>query len=200
MRSVRCLTLSIVVVALALSTALSPVALAAPAVWSGFTYSFAHTVAAPDQDEITPNVTITRQATGGLYNAVSESAYALDISPKNTLWATTYNNPGAPLIAATEWSELNFTDWRTAYGGAGTLATNILAANGNAVVYLQLDDVYLDLKFTQLGGGILRRWRIRLSPRRASNRARAGDYAAGSDRMCSPSPRGGDANKTLKAQ
>jgi hypothetical protein len=153
MRSVRCLTLSIVVLALALSTALSPVALAAPAVWSGFTYSFAHTVAAPDQDEITPNVTITRQATGGLYNAVSESAYALDISPKNTLWATTYNNPGAPLIAATEWSGLNFTDWRTAYGGAGNLATNILAASGNAVVYLPLDDVYLDLKFTNWSVG-----------------------------------------------
>lgn len=153
MRSVRCLTLSIVVVALALSTALSHVALAAPAVWSGFTHSFAHTLAAPDQDDITPHVTITRQATGGLYNAVSESAYALDVSPKNTLWATTYNNPGAPLIAATEWSELNFTDWRTAYGGAGTLATNILAANGNAVVYLQLDDVYLDLKFTNWAAG-----------------------------------------------
>jgi len=151
MRSLRCLTLSIAVAALALSTVLSPAALAAPAVWSGFTYSFAHTVAAPDQDEITPNVTITRQATGGLYNTVSESAYALDVSPKNTLWATTHNNPGAPLIAATEWPTLTFTDWRTAYGGAGNLATNIL--NGSAVVYLPLDNVYLDLKFTNWAAG-----------------------------------------------
>jgi hypothetical protein len=151
MRSVRCLTLSIAVAALALSTVLSPIALAAPEVWSGYTYSFAHTVAAPDQDEITPNVTIARQVTGGIYNALSESAYALDVSPKHTLWATTYNNPSAPLIAATEWPTLTFTDWRTAYGGAANLATNIL--NGNAVVYLPLDNVYLDLKFTKWAAG-----------------------------------------------
>jgi hypothetical protein len=153
MRSFRCLALSIGITAMALAASLSSAVLAAPAVWSGFTYSFSNTVAAPDQDEITPNVTIARQGTGGLYNSASESAYTLELSPEYTLWATKFNNPLAPSIAATEWPELEFTDWRTAYGGAGALATNILAADGNAVVYLTVDDVYLDVKFTKWGAG-----------------------------------------------
>lgn len=157
MRSFRCLTLSIAIAAWALEISLTSPASAAPQVWSGLTYSFANTVSVPDEDEITPNVTLARPTTGGLFNAVSESGYAAELSPEYTLWATKFNNPAAPLIAATEWSELNFTDWRTAYGGAGALATNILAADGNAVVYLTLDDIYLDIKFSKwaqgFGGG-----------------------------------------------
>jgi hypothetical protein len=153
MRSFRRLALSIAITAIAIAASLSSTGWAAPAVWSGYTYSFASTFSVPDEDEITPNVTIARQVTGGIYNSASESLYTVELSPEYTLWATKFNNPLAPLIAATEWPELEFTDWRNAYGGAGVLATNIVAADGNAVVYLTLDDVYLDVKFTQWGAG-----------------------------------------------
>jgi hypothetical protein len=119
-------------------------------IWSGYTESFSHPANSSIADEITPNVHLNRDATQGIYNSASETAYAFDLSPEYTLWATEFNNPGAGIVA-TNYAALSFTDWRTAYGGASALATNIVGSN--AVVYLTLDDVYLDLRFTAWGAG-----------------------------------------------
>jgi hypothetical protein len=119
-------------------------------VWTGYTESFSHPSNSSIADEISPNVHLTRGTTQGLFNSAAEAAYANDLSPKNTRWATEFNNPGAG-IAAANYAALSFTDWRTAYGGASLLATNIIGSN--AVVYLPLDNIYLDLRFTGWGSG-----------------------------------------------
>ncbi len=119
-------------------------------VWSGLTFNFVHPANSAVQDEISPNVALTRDTTAGIYNAAYESTYAFDVSPEFTLWATEFNNPGADVTAA-NWSELNFVDWRTAYGGPPYLAENIVGST--AVLYLVLDEIYLDIQFTNWGQG-----------------------------------------------
>lgn len=131
----------------------------AQSVWSGFSYSFskaafADPTQAANQDRITSNVWLTRGNNQGLFNIHDEAGYGAT-SPAGTLWATDINNP-AKTIAATNWSNLSFTDWVTAYDGPGgtTLPNNLLSRN--AVVYLVADNVYLDLRFTgwgSMGGG-----------------------------------------------
>jgi len=54
-------------------------------------------------------------------------------------------------IAATNWANLQFTDWLDAYGGAGSQGLNIIGLN--AVVHLTLDNIYLDIKFTSWPNG-----------------------------------------------
>ena len=151
MRSVRCLKLLIGLLASFATFAFSPAPAAAIEIWSGLTYSFVSTAEVPAQDIITPNVTLAHGTTFGLYNAAQEMSHETGVSPKRTLWATKFNNPEGSLIAASNWADLNYTDWRTAYGGPGLLAENIDAAN--AVLYLIDDDVYLDIQFTQWGQG-----------------------------------------------
>lgn len=119
-------------------------------VWSGLTFNFVHPANSAIQDEITPNVALARDTTAGIYNTAYESSYTFDVSPEFTLWATKINNPGADVSAA-NWSELNFVDWRTAYGGPPLLAESILSSN--AVLYLVLDEIYLDIQFTSWGQG-----------------------------------------------
>lgn len=144
MQPVRCLRSLICTTVLCLS---STSAADEPEVWTGLTYSFASTVESPAEDMITSNVRFARRATHGLYNAASEDFYSNFSSPESTLWATEFNNdPGAD-ISAGNWAELNFTDWQTAYGSVGSLASDI--TRSDAVVYLELVDVYLDLRFTQ---------------------------------------------------
>jgi len=148
MRRVRCLKLLIgITVSWCVS---SSVATAEPTVWTGLTYSFVSTVEAPAQDMITPDVIFARGTTFGLYNAASESSYSSNYSPESTLWATEFNNPGAN-VSANNWADLSFTDWQTAYGSAGALSGNIVGSD--TVLYLELDDVYLDVRFTQWGNG-----------------------------------------------
>jgi hypothetical protein len=133
-----------------------PTAAGAQTVWSGLTYSFTKApYADPDdpanQDAITQNVILTRASNGGLYNAVTETVYTFDVSPAQTLWATALTSPGET-IAATNWANLTFTDWRAAYGGGNVLYPNVL--DYNAVVYLTVDDVYLDLQITDWSAGM----------------------------------------------
>ncbi len=149
MRLAVCLTL-LIHVAVLCCTAPS-VATAAPTVWTGLTYSFASTIDQPAQDEITPNVILVRGNASGIYNAVTELSYLTDVSPQFTLWATEFNNDPGTTIAAGNWANLNFTDWRTAYDGQFYLAGNIVGSD--AVVYLEQDDIYLDLRFTAWGQG-----------------------------------------------
>jgi len=130
----------------------------AQTVWTGLTYNFTKPPGANEldptyQDAITPNVKLTRGGSG-LYNAASETSYDMInyISPEHTLWATNIIPANAgETISATNWANLVFTDWRTAYGGANQLKDNIIATN--AVVYLTTDDIYLDLQFNSWPGG-----------------------------------------------
>lgn len=86
----------------------------------------------------------------GLYNAFVDPSYdqVTKLPPTDTEWATNLNNEGKP-IAATNWANLIFAPWSTAYGGH--VGTSIVGLN--AVVHLISDDVYLDLKVTQWDGG-----------------------------------------------
>lgn len=120
-------------------------------VWSGLTFNFDHPGNSAVQDQISPNVALTRDSAFGIYNAAYESAYEFDLSPEWTLWATKINNPGAD-VSATNFAELNYADWRTAYGGPPALAENIVGTK--AVLYLPLDEIYLDVQFTNWGQGM----------------------------------------------
>jgi dockerin type I repeat protein len=131
----------------------------AQSVWSGFDDSFskadfADPTLATNQDRITSNVWLTRNVNQGIFNIHDEAGYTAAGSPAGTQWATGLNNPGK-MIAATNWNNLTFTDWVTAYGGQGTagLPDNLLGFN--AVVHLLDDNTYLDLQFTawSMGGG-----------------------------------------------
>lgn len=123
-------------------------------VWSGFSHSFAkfdfadQTLPA-NQDRITNNVWITRGTQQGIYNIHDEASYSSSPpgSPIGTRWATALNNPGKT-IAATNWSNLVFSDWVTAYGGQGATTLPINLLNENAVVLLENGNIYLDLRFT----------------------------------------------------
>jgi hypothetical protein len=131
----------------------------AQSVWSGLSFSFTR----PDgvdpslpenQDGITDAVRITRDSTGGIYNFQTEVFYS-GLSPADTEWATDLNNP-AEMIAATNWANLNFTNWIDAYGSAGSGSLPSRLIGRDAVVRLISDDIYLDLRFTgwtQQGGG-----------------------------------------------
>jgi hypothetical protein len=147
-----------VTAALALELAFAP-AVGAQTVWTGFDVSFSKALFADpllpeNQDRITDNVWITRGVNRGLYNVRVEMGYVDNFSPEDTEWATALiaANAGEE-IAASNWADLTYTDWVTAYGGmgAGTLPANLLA--NNAVVHLITDNVYLDLRFTGWSGG-----------------------------------------------
>jgi autotransporter-associated beta strand protein len=135
-----------------------PASAAGQTVWSGFDLSFAKPNSADwtipeNQDRITDNVWLTRANTQGLFNIAAESFYSSG-SPTGTRWATQLTSPGETISAA-NWENLTFMAWAGAYGGAGSLATNITAFP--AVVHLVTDDIYLDLQFTSWaavsGGG-----------------------------------------------
>jgi hypothetical protein len=133
----------------------SNIAMGAPTVFTGYDASFAKAAGADEtlpanQDFILPDVVITRGATRGIFNIAQESAFVDNSSPAGTAWAFESNNPMATL-SATNWENLVFENWQTALGGAGGLATNILA--GNAVLHLVGHDIYLDIRFTEWAAG-----------------------------------------------
>jgi hypothetical protein len=128
---------------------------AAPAVWSGLGVTFSKAAGAdpslqPNQDQITSHVAITRGDMAGLYNAVLESSYdrIAHTAPADTEWATSINNPGQT-IAASNWANLSFIAWADAYGGH----VGLTIVNLDAVAHLITDNVYLDLRVTDWGGG-----------------------------------------------
>jgi len=142
----------------ALSLILVRPVLASPTVWSGLTTTFAKPAFANPQiykDQITSSVALSRGSTQGMLNVVSECssgcAYTHNVSPAGTMWATDLVNGNAgKSIAAANWSNLNFTNWETAYGASSVLQGNIVTQD--AVVHLVADDIYLDLRFTMWGG------------------------------------------------
>ena len=128
---------------------------AAPLIYSGNTVVFTKAPFAEpsnpaSQDLILPGVSITRANTRGIYNTVQESSYINGSSPVGTEWAFANNNPATD-VTASNWEALAFTDWETALGGSQSLSTAIL--DGNAVVHLTEQDIYLDIRFTSWGVG-----------------------------------------------
>jgi hypothetical protein len=141
--------------ALLAGPSLASVATAAPLIYTGYAVTFAKTPASDytlpaNQDRILSDVIITRGGTRGIYNIAEEESYADGSSPAGTAWAFTHNNPLAT-VAAANWATLAFTDWQSALGGGGSLGTAIL--NGNAVLHLVDQDIYLDIRFTSWGVG-----------------------------------------------
>src|SRR5262245_5328058 len=94
---------------------------AAPIVWTGLTHQFSKAAGADpslpeNQDPITSRVALTRGASGGIYNVVSESLSDITMSPADTEWATDIHNSGQT-ISSTNWANLLFEKWAAAYGG-----------------------------------------------------------------------------------
>ncbi len=90
-----------------------------------------------NQDRITDNVWITRDATKGIYNIKTETAYA-STSPADTEWA----------VGTTEdIASLTFTNWESA-GSKPPQRVDV-----DYVLHLITDDVYIDIKFTSWSDG-----------------------------------------------
>lgn len=119
-------------------------------VYSGYDYSFTYEgdgdINDPiNQDRITDNVWITRGATRGIFNIAQEPAYqgsgSVSPSPVGTLWA---------LGNTSNYESLNYQTWVETHEQfpLGLLFQEV-------VVYLEDDDIYIDLMFTfwESGGG-----------------------------------------------
>ncbi len=111
--------------------------------WSGRTFAFAKAAnadftQAANQDRITPLVWITRGSTMGIFNIAQESAFTMNLSPKDTEWATG---------DAVNHASLTFKTWQVWTGNnpPGTIGVN-------AVVHLISEDIYLDIVFDSFGG------------------------------------------------
>lgn len=147
-------TLGLVLI-LFVGSLLTSVTTAAPLIYTGNEITFTKTpwsdyTLSANQDSILYDVIITRGDTRGIYNIAQEESYADNSSPAGTAWAFTHNNPSMTL-AATNWAALNFTDWQSSLGGGGSLATAIL--DGDAVLHIVDQDIYLDIRFTSWGVG-----------------------------------------------
>ncbi len=118
----------------------------ASVVYSGldFTYEYAgfgDITQAANQDRITDNVWLTRDVNQGIFNIAQEDHFSGGSnegpSPIGTLWA---------FGTTDEIESLNFLSWGETHGGnpQGMIGRN-------AVVYLETDDIYIDLMFTAWG-------------------------------------------------
>ncbi len=96
-----------------------------------------------EEDFITPNVVLTRETSGVLYNSALEDGYSRDSSPEGTLWAAgTTENP------TSEYS--NFRELRESLGSLSDLPGEQVS------LFLLEEEVYLDFEFlswTSSGNG-----------------------------------------------
>ncbi len=122
----------------------------AATVWNGPSITFTQAAPYPsppgDRDQLTANVALTRATggggtvNGGMFNAVTESAFDKFVSPADTEWA---------VGSLEDYATLTYSDWTTAAGG--NPVHNL--PNQQLVVHLISDDIYLALKFTSLPSG-----------------------------------------------
>lgn len=133
----------------------------AQTVWSGLTLSFSKPdgvdgTLSENQDQITDHVRLARGSSAGLYNDVAEIGWN-GSGPKLTKWATTLVAGNEELteneIVATNFANLEFTDWLPAYGGGGDNALHERIQGRRAVLYLVDDNTYLDIQFSYWGAG-----------------------------------------------
>ena len=113
----------------------------AATVWTGplITYSqpSPDPTQATNQDRITPNVWLTRAASGGLFNAVTETSFT-NTSPADTLWA---------FGTLDAYASLPYTNWLVWLNGKSPTTM----VGSNIVVHLLSDDIYLSFKFSFWG-------------------------------------------------
>ena len=115
-------------------------------VWSGpvITFSkpaFGDPQMSQNQDRISDLVWLTRGNIQGLFNIVSSPTFSFG-APLDTRWAFASLNGNPATVSAAAFAQLTFTDWASALGGAGVLATNI--RNRPSVLHLISDDIYID--------------------------------------------------------
>lgn len=92
-----------------------------------------------NQDNITPNVWITRaHPGGGIFNFVSETQFSRSSSPADTEWA---------MGTSADIGRLTFKNWKAAVGQV------VQIENKNMVLHLITDDIYIDIKFTHWDEG-----------------------------------------------
>lgn len=128
----------------------APFSVRAATVWNGPLTNFTQTVPYEnppgDRDQLTANVALTRATpvgstqTGGIFNAVTESAFTKFTSPADTEWA---------VGALADYATLTYTDWASVNGGGPV--HNLVGQQ--LVVHLISDDIYLSLQFTNLPSG-----------------------------------------------
>jgi glucose/arabinose dehydrogenase len=128
---------------LCLGALAGPLSGVAATVWNGPIITYNQPAPDPTQaanrDQLTPNVSLTRAVSAGIFNGVSESSYSHNLSPAGTEWA---------VGSLDNYSTLTYTDWETAGGG-----NPVINLPGQQLVcHLIADDIYLSVKFTYLGG------------------------------------------------
>jgi len=121
----------------------APVAGKAATIWNGPLITFTQAAPYPnppgDRDQLTPDVSLTRASTSGLFNGVSETFYTKPTSPADTEWA---------VGNLADYATLSYTTWQGA--GDGNPVFNL--PGQQLVLHLISDDIYLSVKFTALGG------------------------------------------------
>ena len=143
-------------VSLGLVLFLSSLAAQAQDIWSGNSVSFSK-VAFSDptdpanQDRLTPQTSLTRGSTRGLFNIQLEPSFS-SLSPSNTEWAFDLagnGNTGLAIVAS-NFAALTFEAWTPAVNNNPPGSVGI-----PGVVHLILEDIYVDIMFTSwgIGGG-----------------------------------------------
>src|ERR1700722_5213263 len=109
----------------------------AAVVWDGPLITFNQSTPDPtqtsNQDSLTPEVSLTRAASKGLFNAVTETN-ATALSPADTEWA---------FGALSNYSTLTYKTWLNLLNGQSP--TNFVGQP--LVVHLKSDDIYLSVLF-----------------------------------------------------
>jgi hypothetical protein len=117
-------------------------------IWNGPSITFTNVAGsdpaqAASQDQITPNIWLTRGSSEGLYNAALESGYTKgSLSPVGTEWA--YGE-------LANHNSLIYQTWETWAGGPfrpGPAST----VGRDAVLHILPGDIYLGIQFTSWGG------------------------------------------------
>ena len=120
-------------------------AISSPTIWNGPPITFTQTTpftdppTPGDRDQLTANVSLTRTATAGMFNGVTESGYTHDLSPSDTEWA---------VGSLANYASLSYSSWEQTGGGSPVL--NL--PGQPLVLHLKTDNIYLSLTFSSLGG------------------------------------------------
>ena len=133
----------------------APWSVLAATIWSGPIVSFSKAAFADpgleaNQDRITDSVWITRANTQGIFNAKTETSFS-NSSPADTAWAwdlAGFNS--AQDISASNFMNLQFRPWVTAFGGQGPPGPpSTVGIPG--VLHLVSEDIYIDIMFSDWG-------------------------------------------------
>ena len=132
-----------ILIGLCLAAVFEPLTGQSATVWTGplitYTQPDSDPTQAANQDQLTPNVALTRAINSGMFNAVTETSYTHSFSPADTEWA---------VGNLADYATLTYTSWEAAGGGRPVM--NL--PGQQLVVHLITDDIYLSLLFTDLGG------------------------------------------------